>query len=692
MRGNHDGQDAAGWQAYYDLGSTAQGLGATNYSALAEDLTYSFDFGNLHFIGVDVLGSASQLTSEQVNWIDNDLSAAEGRGLTHAFVYFHGPIYCIDGHCSCTTRICSISNIVLDLINVFNQHPIVSATFHGHEHTNAHVHLDNTRIPEITQPFEQFVTGAAGVGPNDCITGRTDYCMPSLGFVTVDVWGNNFTVDFYQLGTTFSVNSMTFTKLGNQPPGVDAGSDQTITIAENASLNGKVTDDGLPNPPGTLATTWSLTAGPGSVIFADASAIDTTAKFSIAGDYIIRLTADDSELNTFDEVTITVNPVNNSPIALDDSFSTNEDNVLNIVAPGVLGNDSDGDNDLLTADLDTEPNNGTLTFNPDGSFKYTPSPNFNGKDSFTYLADDGLENSNVATVTITVNPVNDAPTADAKGPYTGTVGISLKFDGTSSNDEDGTIFIYAWDYGDGNSGGGPNPSHTYAVEGVFNIVLTVTDDGGATAIDTTTALILPEPNNPPVAADDSYETDENSSLIIAPPGVLSNDSDADNDPLTAIVDMHPNNGYSSLNPDGSFNYTPNPNFNGIDYFTYQANDGHENSNVATVTITVNPVNPLVNINLTGAEEGQIGATYGFLAEVSPMNATMRVTYEWQATGQADVTHNSGVTDAVMFVWDTPGTKTISVTANNGVNELHNQMQIEISEVQFEIFIPLLLSR
>src|SRR5262249_49435750 len=76
---------------------------------------------------------------------------------------------------------------------------------------------------------------------------------------------------------------------------------------------------------------------------------------------------------------------------------------------GVLGNDTDPDGDLLHALLVTGPAHGTVTLNPDGTFTYTPSPNFNGIDSFTYKANDGSLDSNVATVTITVNPVNDAP-------------------------------------------------------------------------------------------------------------------------------------------------------------------------------------------------------------------------------------------------------------------------------------------
>jgi VCBS repeat-containing protein len=76
----------------------------------------------------------------------------------------------------------------------------------------------------------------------------------------------------------------------------------------------------------------------------------------------------------------------------------------------VLGNDTDPDGDPLTAALESGPSHGTVTLNADGSFDYTPDADFNGTDTFTYKANDGTADSNIATVTITVTPVNDAPT------------------------------------------------------------------------------------------------------------------------------------------------------------------------------------------------------------------------------------------------------------------------------------------
>jgi hypothetical protein len=92
----------------------------------------------------------------------------------------------------------------------------------------------------------------------------------------------------------------------NQVPVVDAGPDQTITLLDSAVLDGTVTDDGLQDPPGVLTTTWSQVSGTGVVTFTDAYTVDTTASFSAADTYVLRLTADDSELSASDEVTIVV--------------------------------------------------------------------------------------------------------------------------------------------------------------------------------------------------------------------------------------------------------------------------------------------------------------------------------------------------------------------------------------------------
>lgn len=161
-------------------------------------MTYSFDYGNSHIVGIDVPGGdVSTITSTQITWLDNDLAAAESRGLAHAFLFWHGPIYYVDGHSSTPSS---------SLIAVLNKHPIVSAAFFGHEHLVTYTHIDSSRISTITHPFEEFISGGAGAQPYVTNVSRVDYCIgkngytcPQLyGYMSVDVSGNNFNVSFYK--------------------------------------------------------------------------------------------------------------------------------------------------------------------------------------------------------------------------------------------------------------------------------------------------------------------------------------------------------------------------------------------------------------------------------------------------------------------------------------------------------------
>jgi parallel beta-helix repeat protein/VCBS repeat-containing protein len=123
------------------------------------------------------------------------------------------------------------------------------------------------------------------------------------------------------------------------------------------------------------------------------------------------------------------------------------------------------------------------------------------------------------------------------------------------------------------------------------ISATATDPVGRTTEFSTDATVAMQVNLLPLANDDQYVTAENTVLTVAAgAGVLANDSDADGDALKAVLASNPANGQLTLNPDGSFTYDPNADFNGIDTFTYFANDGLGNSNLATVTITVTAVN------------------------------------------------------------------------------------------------------
>jgi hypothetical protein len=107
---------------------------------------------------------------------------------------------------------------------------------------------------------------------------------------------------------TITIVVQSATAPANQPPVVSAGPNQTITLPNFANLVGTVTDDGKPASPGSTTVTWSLVSGPGSVTFGNANSASTTAQFSVAGTYVLRLTANDGELQSFSEVTVTVQP------------------------------------------------------------------------------------------------------------------------------------------------------------------------------------------------------------------------------------------------------------------------------------------------------------------------------------------------------------------------------------------------
>jgi VCBS repeat-containing protein len=120
--------------------------------------------------------------------------------------------------------------------------------------------------------------------------------------------------------------------------------------------------------------------------------------------------ANDRALDSIGEATVTIyiGGVNDSPVAVDDTATTNEDTAVNIA---VLANDYDPDRTPLTVDTYTQPDHGMVTLNDNGSFDYTPDPDFNGTDAFTYTIKDDHGVTDTATVTITVNSVNDAPDA-----------------------------------------------------------------------------------------------------------------------------------------------------------------------------------------------------------------------------------------------------------------------------------------
>ena len=430
----------------------------------------------------------------------------------------------------------------------------------------------------------------------------------------------------------------------NQPP---VANTDNYSTSEDAGLNvaapGVLSND---NDPDGNPLTATLVGGPtkGSLTLNPNGSFTYTPNLNFNGSDSFTYKANDGALDSnAATVTITVNVLNDAPVAANDSYSINEDATLNIAAPGVLGNDSDVDSPSLTAVLVGGPTNGTLTLNGNGSFTYTPFPNFNGTDSFTYKANDGALDSNLATVTITVNAVNDAPVA-ANDSYTTNEDTALivAAPGVLGNDSDvdspSLTAVLVSGPANGTLTLNGNGSFTYTPNLNFNGTDSFTyktNDGALDSNEATVTITVNALNDAPVAANDSYSINEDATLNIAAPGVLGNDSDVDSPSLTAVLVGGPTNGTLTLNGNGSFTYTPFPNFNGTDSFTYKANDGQADSNLATVTITVNAVNdsPTANnqavttpedtpvlITLTGSDIE--GSNLGFQVTVPPSHGTL----------------------------------------------------------------------
>ena len=178
-----------------------------------------------------------------------------------------------------------------------------------------------------------------------------------------------------------------------------APDDTTVQSGHSATYNATAYD--------AYGNTWDVT---GDTTFStDLAAGGTWSGNVYVSDAAGNWTVTGTLAGLTDTALLHVTPRNTAPVANDDSYTIDQDQTLNVPAPGVLGNDTDTDNDPLTAALNAGVSHGTLALNADGSFTYAPTAGFSGVDTFTYKANDGTVDSNVATVTITVVLVDVVP-------------------------------------------------------------------------------------------------------------------------------------------------------------------------------------------------------------------------------------------------------------------------------------------
>ena len=200
--------------------------------------------------------------------------------------------------------------------------------------------------------------------------------------------------------TDTSSTTQTFTigvgDVNDNPPVIVAA--QNFSIAEDAA-NGDNVGTALATDVDTVGSfqNWAITGGNTDAIFAiDATtgqltiADNTNIDFETTASYALTLTVSDGQNTSAPQMlTVNITDVNETPVAVDDVISTNEDTPLVISEAGLLANDSDADSDPLAVTSSTQPTSGTLVNNGDGTLTYTPVANFEGADSFTYTISDG---------------------------------------------------------------------------------------------------------------------------------------------------------------------------------------------------------------------------------------------------------------------------------------------------------------
>lgn len=334
-----------------------------------------------------------------------------------------------------------------------------------------------------------------------------------------------------------------------------------------------------------------------------------------SGEVILSITASDGlESATHIIPSLVIKDVENPPVAVDDEYTIKEDFTAQAtVAKGVLANDYDLDGDKFVAVLKATPKNGTVTLNKDGSFTYVPKANFNGDDSWTYVAIDSVkkDTSKAATVTMHVDPVNDAPgfvvvdstflndtlslVEDFEMGAASTITISKK--ALVFDDADGYETLKFGAAGVGVGASAEETKDAYVItlasvpgfKGLASVFFFATD-----SLDTVGVKlyvnVTPAPV-PPVASGDAYMGHSDSLLSVpAENGVLKNDKrlDVPSAVLTAALVDKPLHGTLNFKADGSFDYLPEAGFMGSDFFTYVAVSDEMLSNVVKVYINIEP--------------------------------------------------------------------------------------------------------
>lgn len=339
----------------------------------------------------------------------------------------------------------------------------------------------------------------------------------------------------------------------------------------------------------------SYTLFPSSVSFVSVSFDSSSGRVSVSaavngnGSQVFTVTANDGRVsnNTFSQTfTVNIVPVNDAPIAHPQSVVVSEDSRNPILLTA-----SDADNDLLTFSLIGQPAHGSLSSVAGARLVYTPTSDYHGADSFTFKANDGKVDTAIATVNITIQPVNDKPVGSAQN--IGVLEDTSKLIKLNAVDRDGgqlTYLITSFPTAGVLSGEIPDlvytPNSDY--HGVDQFSFQVNDG----LLDSDVAIVkmtINPVNDHPVVTDISkvfaQKTVNNPIQLVA--------NDVDDDTLIYRIESLPQHGLLSDLAGDLVRYTPDPNFTGDDWFAYIANDGYVDSDLVTANIKVTEILEMV---------------------------------------------------------------------------------------------------
>ncbi len=500
---------------------------------------------------------------------------------------------------------------------------------------------DTLEVISVTQPSHGTLSPSGGSGiygdytytPDSNFTGRD-----SFTYTISDGNGGTATATVY----VDVLNVIDYINLNvSGDSSVDEGSEATYTVSLGGTPTSAVsvqiqinhidTDNNDITAPKTL--TVVIPAGSSSSSFSVANLTDAYAEgnerysvsivgFSGNGGFEGIQVGNGSVITTIlDEP-----KADNYPTATDDTLSTNEDTA---VVLDVLANDTDSDGtiDPTTLQIVTPPSHGSISVNPvTGAVTYTPAPDYNGQDSFTYTVKDNDGNpSNSATVNLTVNPLQDPPVAVNDVASTAqdtavTINVmenDIDVDGNPTLDAASITIVTAPTNGtltiNGNGTVDYTPNTGYI--GADSFKYTIDDNTGETSNAATVNIVVNSATNTPVAVDDNRSVEEDSVIIV---DILANDSDPDNDldPTSVAIINQPLHGSVNIDPaTGAATYTPDPDYSGLDSFTYTVSDTSGNaSNMATVSLTINPqMDPPITVNDTATTKEDTDVVIDILA-------------------------------------------------------------------------------